>query len=351
MEDHRIDEDSPNIESDGNTQKNTDGSSLVYIGDKTPKSERGFPVFHCDQCEYETFSLATLSSHRKTHAVKKLFQCDICHMKFSQAANMRRHRMRHTGIKPFECRVCCKRFFRKDHLMEHTVTHAKQSPFRCPLCDKDFHRQVHLRDHLNVEHNNDNAVIPSLSDRTCRVCGHRAATAKGAKLHYTSRHNRKPNPEMSIRSEESNVVNSYSPYPIYPPGIISLINPVLRSSSSPPPAQVSSSGYVASGEQRGDNRVLIKKEVEEGTVENCLAPPTPDSSRPQAVGMPDGCGSFWVNGGLQCCHCGIIFPDQTLYFLHKGLHSEGNPWKCNICGELSQDKYEFNAHVLSKAHQ
>uniref|UniRef100_T1ISM1 C2H2-type domain-containing protein n=1 Tax=Strigamia maritima TaxID=126957 RepID=T1ISM1_STRMM len=259
---------------------------------------------------------------------------------------MRRHRMRHTGVKPYECRVCCKRFFRKDHLMEHTVTHAKQSPFRCPLCDKEFHRQVHLRDHLSVEHNNDNAVaVPSLSDRTCRVCGHRAATAKGAKLHYTSRHNRKPNPDMIIRSGEANLRNS--PYPIYPPGIISLINPMLRSASSPPPAQVSSSGYVA------NNRVSIKNEAEgeEGTVNRCLPPPTPDSSRPQTMGMPDACGSFCVSGGLQCCHCGIIFPDQTLYFLHKGLHSEGNPWKCNICGDLSQDKYEFNAHVLSKAHQ
>lgn len=29
---------------------------------------------------------------------------------------------------------------------------------------------------------------------------------------------------------------------------------------------------------------------------------------------------------LQCLFCGIEFPDQTLYFLHKGCHSESNPW-------------------------
>ncbi|XP_017879500.1 zinc finger protein Pegasus [Ceratina calcarata] len=55
--------------------------------------------------------------------------------------------------------------------------------------------------------------------------------------------------------------------------------------------------------------------------------------------------------GLQCAHCRITFPDQTLYFLHKGCHSESNPWKCNICGEQCCNLYQFNSHLLSKSHQ
>lgn len=54
---------------------------------------------------------------------------------------------------------------------------------------------------------------------------------------------------------------------------------------------------------------------------------------------------------LQCIYCGIGFPDQTLYFLHKGCHSDANPWKCNICGEQCCNVYEFNSHLLSKSHQ
>lgn len=54
---------------------------------------------------------------------------------------------------------------------------------------------------------------------------------------------------------------------------------------------------------------------------------------------------------LQCPFCSITFPDQTLYFLHKGCHSETNPWKCNICGEQCSNVYEFNSHLLSKNHQ
>lgn len=54
---------------------------------------------------------------------------------------------------------------------------------------------------------------------------------------------------------------------------------------------------------------------------------------------------------LHCSFCGIGFPDQTLYFLHKGCHSESNPWKCNICGEQCCNVYDFNSHLLSKTHE
>lgn len=148
-------------------------------------------VYKCSECPYESYHLAALTSHQKIH---KLYQCDVCQMKFSHAANMRRHRMRHTGFKPFECRVCLKRFFRKDHLMEHMITHSKQLPFQCPMCDKSFNRQVYFKAHLQADHWN----LPG--DKVCHLCGHKAATIKGAKLHYTTRHAR-----------AANTVNSSSP--------------------------------------------------------------------------------------------------------------------------------------------
>ncbi|KAF7263677.1 uncharacterized protein LOC143205144 isoform X1 [Rhynchophorus ferrugineus] len=70
--------------------------------------------------------------------------------------------------------------------------------------------------------------------------------------------------------------------------------------------------------------------------------------------QPSDSSSLWRIVGkrsLQCVFCGIGFPDQTLYFLHKGCHSDSNPWKCNICGEQCCNVYEFNSHLLSKSHQ
>ncbi|XP_039280591.1 zinc finger protein ztf-16 isoform X1 [Nilaparvata lugens] len=69
------------------------------------------------------------------------------------------------------------------------------------------------------------------------------------------------------------------------------------------------------------------------------------------VPVPPACKPPRLPPSLHCVFCGIGFPDQTLYFLHKGCHSEANPWKCNICGEQCCNVYDFNSHLLSKTHQ
>ena len=57
-----------------------------------------------------------------------------------------------------------------------------------------------------------------------------------------------------------------------------------------------------------------------------------------------------TNSQWQCPHCNITFPDQTLYFLHRGFHSNTNPWKCNGCGQRCTDMYDFNTHLMSDVH-
>ena len=44
------------------------------------------------------------------------------------------------------------------------------------------------------------------------------------------------------------------------------------------------------------------------------------------------------------CKCGIIFRDQTLFYLHRGTHSSQDPYKCSFCGHLASDWYDFNSH-------
>ena len=54
---------------------------------------------------------------------------------------------------------------------------------------------------------------------------------------------------------------------------------------------------------------------------------------------------------FKCQHCSILFPNHTLYFLHKGFHSEGsNPWRCNGCGRYCSNMYDFNTHLMSDSH-
>lgn len=53
---------------------------------------------------------------------------------------------------------------------------------------------------------------------------------------------------------------------------------------------------------------------------------------------------------LECMFCGLVFLDRTLHLLHKGLHSESDPWRCNLCGYRCDDKYLFTTHVITRIH-
>ncbi len=60
---------------------------------------------------------------------------------------------------------------------------------------------------------------------------------------------------------------------------------------------------------------------------------------------------IYINAQIQeCLNCGLVFLDCTLYLLHKGLHSDSDPWKCNLCGQACGDKYMFHTHIISADH-
>ena len=47
-----------------------------------------------------------------------------------------------------------------------------------------------------------------------------------------------------------------------------------------------------------------------------------------------------------CKYCKIIYTDQTIYYLHMGLHNLNNPWQCNLCGKVSRNVHDFTCHVI-----
>ncbi|KAI1725724.1 asparagine-rich zinc finger protein AZF1 [Ditylenchus destructor] len=53
---------------------------------------------------------------------------------------------------------------------------------------------------------------------------------------------------------------------------------------------------------------------------------------------------------MECLHCGIVFLDQTLHLLHKGLHNDSDPWRCNLCGQACGDRYTFTTHMIRSDH-
>lgn len=55
------------------------------------------------------------------------------------------------------------------------------------------------------------------------------------------------------------------------------------------------------------------------------------------------------SSGYKCTYCNIVFDEYPLYSIHAGMHSNLNPWKCNVCGHVCMDKMDFAVHILHLA--
>lgn len=53
----------------------------------------------------------------------------------------------------------------------------------------------------------------------------------------------------------------------------------------------------------------------------------------------------------ECQHCEVQFLDNILYTIHMGCHSYEHPFKCNICGHMCFDKYDFACHFARGQHK
>ncbi|XP_023346763.1 zinc finger protein Pegasus [Eurytemora carolleeae] len=272
---------------------------------------------------------------------------------------------------------------------------TKPLAFMCPACKKRFQRQIAMNAHFQNEH-----ISPSSGpgERTCKLCGGVSPSLAAVRQHLKIVHKIDlENPtqcfeetrnqvgakysvlEASLRSgyqDESepscsNIdmyesgqsspqsispspahtpTSSESPerslFPLKPEGFfhleeddpqvedLSIRKPVL---TSPLPSKRFSPGPRSPRPESPSAKPSKKIKLRDGS-------PSPAFSQPASVPVSSG-------SGFTCNHCNIVYPNQTLYFLHRGFHSESNPWRCNSCGHISSDLYDFNTHLFSVAHQ
>ncbi|KFB53874.1 hypothetical protein ZHAS_00022318 [Anopheles sinensis] len=77
-----------------------------------------------------------------------------------------------------------------------------------------------------------------------------------------------------------------------------------------------------------------------------------DSTRQQATtAKPTGTSAVvQQQRSLECKYCDIAFRDDVLYTIHMGYHGYDDVFKCNMCGEKSEDRIGFFLHIARKAH-
>ena len=51
-----------------------------------------------------------------------------------------------------------------------------------------------------------------------------------------------------------------------------------------------------------------------------------------------------------CKYCDLAFMDSIMYTIHMGYHGFQDPFKCNICGDQTDDKVSFFLHIARKPH-
>jgi len=119
------------------------------------------------------------------------------------------------------------------------------------------------------------------------------------------------------------------------------------SRSSPPLRQDSPDGAAHTARS---GHITNKKRARTSSSSDGDYSPVPPLVTVAAAAMVQSVVSVSGGGKFTCNPCSIVFPNQTLYFLHRGFHSEANPWRCNACGHLSTDLYDFNTHLYSVAH-
>ena len=58
-----------------------------------------------------------------------------------------------------------------------------------------------------------------------------------------------------------------------------------------------------------------------------------------------------VSDGQRCDHCGIVFEDIAMYYVHQGCHSCSDPFQCNVCGARCENRLRFQIHITRDHRQ
>jgi len=276
---------------------------------------------------------------------------------------------------------------------------SKPLQFVCPACKKRFQRHIAMNAHFQNEH----ISLPSPNrERVCKLCSSVSASLTAVRQHLRTVHNIDlDNPNKcadEVKMQKYSVLEASlrsGGYPDESEPSCSNIEMYDSGQSSPQSVSPSPAHTPTSTESPECSLFPIKQEggssvgqldTEDPQVEDLsirkpsspsphmgrrFSPAPPRSPRPDSpcakqskrvklsdnspvspTAGPTGNGlSSTANNGYCCTHCNIVYPNQTLYFLHRGFHSESNPWRCNACGHISSDLYDFNTHLFSVAHQ
>lgn len=235
---------------------------------------------------------------------------------------------------------------------------ASMPCFQCPVCKKRFQRHIAMNAHFQNEHI---ASCGKTGGKLCKLCSKAAPDIGSLRIHLNSAHGIDLDNPLACLVEAAAATAPIASTP-QPPLQKSLppsrsddddsstsSETVPTSSSTTPDQRMSPSLLLLPGQsvkpEPGVDMTVTSLKRQNTSAKKRLAKTAKRAKREDSSKLD--------TARLRCQFCLIDFPNQTLYFLHRGFHGEagGDPWRCNGCGERCADMYDFNTHLVSVAHK
>lgn len=330
--------------------------------------------YKCSYCSYANKGMARLIEHIRIHTGEKPHRCQLCPFASAYERHLEAHMRSHTGEKPYKCDLCAFRCSDRSNLSHHRRRRHKLVPTRVarsPFSNKRMLSSLQKRTgslgfsrRLLINFSPPSMVMPKsdyLNDLSHKLHHHLNSSEYKSKADENDNRSRTANglmfnnplDQLSTLAGQISDLPPDSQTPASPDSeSLKDEKPILIHQVSGAPVAMCSNGVQTSPAKRA-SPVSAHGSCSPApglsfdsvhTLSASVSNSQPSTPTPALIALDQQLL-------YKCQHCDIHFLDNILYTIHMGCHGYEHPFRCNICGHMCTDKYDFACHFARGQHK